>query len=180
VSSPVAGAAAGGPDRTGPPPAARSSPVSLRIPALRLAAAVVGLGLNADGTVQVPRNPDQAGWYRLGPSPGQLGSAVILGHVDSKTGSAIFYRLRFLRAGNRIVVTLTDGTVVHFQVDRVVTYPNAKFPAREVYGSPGYPALQLVTCGGRYDHHAHSYTANVVVYTFLVPRTGTAHKSKSG
>jgi sortase family protein len=178
VSSPVAGTSAGGPYRTRP--AARSSPVSLRIPALGLTASVGPLGLNPDGTVQVPKNPDQAGWYRLGPSPGQLGSAVILGHVDSKTGPAIFYRLSSLRAGNKIVVTLADGTVVRFQVDRVITYPNAEFPARKIYGSQGRPTLQLVTCGGRYDHHARSYTANVVVYTSLVSIRGTKHERISG
>jgi hypothetical protein len=97
-----------------------------------------------------------------------MGSAVILGHVDSKTGPAVFYRLSSLRAGNKIAVTLADGVIANFQVDRVVTYPNAKFPTREVYGSRGLPTLDLVTCGGPYDHRAHTYTANVVVYTFLV------------
>lgn len=179
VSSPVAGASTRGPDKT-PAPAARSSPVWLRIPALGVAASVGPLGLNADGGVQVPKNPEELGWYRFGPSPGQHGSAVILGHLDSKTGPAIFYRLKSLRRGEKIVVTLADHTVVHFQVDRVVTYPNAKFPALKVYGSRGRPALQLVTCGGPYDHHTHSYTANVVVYTFLVSITGTRHRSKSG
>jgi sortase (surface protein transpeptidase) len=159
--------------------AARSSPVSLRIPALGLAATVGPLGLNPDGTVQVPENPDHAGWYRFGPSPGQSGSAVILGHVDSKTGPAVFYRLRSLRAGNAIVVRLADGVVAHFRVDRVISYPNAKFPASKVYSRNGPPTLQLVTCGGPYDHRARTYTANVVVYTSLISLTPARERHAS-
>ncbi len=154
--------------------------MSLRIPALRLTAPVGPLGLNPDDTVEVPKNPDHAGWYRLGPSPGEMGSAVILGHVDSKTGPAVFYRLSSVRAGNKIAVTLADGVVANFQVARVVTYPNAKFPARKVYSSDGPPALELVTCGGPYDHRAHTYTANVVVYTFLVSLTQARPRHASG
>ena len=121
--------------------------------------------------MEVPKNPQRAGWYRFGPAPGQTGSAVILGHRDSKTGPAVFYRLGSLRAGNSITATMADGVVAHFEVVRVVTYPNAKFPARKVYSSKGPPTLRLVTCGGSYDHRAHTYRANVVVYASLVSLT---------
>jgi len=145
-----------------------------------LAASVGPLGLNPDDTVQVPKNPDRAGWYRLGPSPGEMGSAVIIGHVDSKTGPAVFYRLSSLRVGNKIAVTLADGVIANFQVDRVVTYPNAKFPANRVYSANGPPTLKLVTCGGPYDHHARTYTANVVVYASLASLTPARQGHGSG
>lgn len=171
LASPAAARAPGiGPTKVR---AARSSPVSLRIPALRLTASVGPLGLNPDRTVQVPKDPGRAGWYRFGPSPGQPGSAVILGHVDSKTGPAVFYRLGALRAGDSIMVTLADGVVAHFRVNRVVAYPNAKFPASKVYRSTGQPSLTLVTCGGPYDHRARAYTENIVIYTSLVYLTRT-------
>ena len=142
-------------------------PVQLRIPAIDVAADVTGLGLNDDRTVEVPKDPDDVGWYRLGPSPGRPGSAVILGHVDSTRGPAVFYRLAQLERGHRVAVRLADGAVAHFKVARVVTYAIEDFPARQVYGRTAgdRPVLNLVTCGGEYDKDAGGYQANVVVYT---------------
>lgn len=155
-------------------------PVQLRIPAINVAADVKGLGLNDDRTVEVPKDPDDVGWYRLGPSPGRPGSAVILGHVDSTRGPAVFYRLGQLERGDRVAVRLADGSVAHFKVDRVVTYPIEEFPARQVYGrsSRDRPVLNLVTCGGEYDKAAGGYQANVVVYTTYMWATD-ASRSKS-
>jgi hypothetical protein len=150
------------------PVVARSAPVALRIPAIGVAVPVSALGLNPDGTVQVPTDFQEPGWFRLGPSPGQMGSAVILGHVDSYRGPAVFFRLRSLRAGDRVEVSLADGAVAHFVVTTVAMYPKEQFPARQVYGSHGYSALQLVTCGGKFDTRTRSYLSNVVVYTSLV------------
>ncbi len=149
----------------------RSIPVRLRIPAIKVATSLSRLGLNADGTVQVPTDFRQPGWFRLGPTPGQLGSAVILGHVDSYRGPAVFFRLGDLRAGDRVVVTLADGAVTRFVVEAVAIYPKAQFPARRVYGSHRFSALQLVTCGGAFDHHTGHYLSNVVVYTRLAATT---------
>lgn len=153
-------------------PLSRSVPVELRIPALGLRVAVPGLGLNADRTVQVPADPALPGWFRLGPAPGQVGSAVILGHVDSARGPAVFHRLRLLRPGDRIQVLRADRAVAEFAVLRVVTYLKADFPARRIYGAQGYSALNLVTCGGLFDRQTDSYLANLVVYTKLVANTG--------
>ena len=139
--------------------------------AIGVAVSVSALGLNPDGTVQVPTNYQEPGWFRLGPSPGQVGSAVILGHVDSYQGPAVFFRLRSLRPGDRIEVSLADGVIAHFMVTTVATYPKEQFPARQVYASHGYSALQLVTCGGKFDTHTHSYLSNVVAYTSLVATT---------
>ncbi len=164
----TAGGPAPTPSRAVRPELARSVPVALRIPAIGVAVSVSELGLNPDRTVQVPTNFQQPGWFRLGPTPGQMGSAVILGHVDSYRGPAVFFRLRYLRAGDRVEVSLADGVVAHFVVNTVAMYPKVQFPAQRVYGSHGYSALQLVTCGGEFDPHARSYLSNVVVYTSLV------------
>jgi hypothetical protein len=159
------------------PVAARSAPVALRIPAIGVAVSVTSLALNADGTVQVPTDYALPGWFRLGPPPGQLGSAVILGHVDSHRGPAVFFRLRLLKPGDRVEVTSADGKVNTFVVRAVETYPKKLFPARLVYGSHGYSALQLVTCGGEFDARTRSYVSNVVAYTALA---GTAAAAAAG
>ncbi|MCW2793241.1 MAG: putative secreted protein [Nocardioides sp.] len=150
------------PDRRG------SRPVRISIPAIDVSARVTRLGVNADRTVEVPSDPATTGWYRYGPRPGTRGSAVILGHVDSDSGPAVFYRLRHLAPGDVVTVRAVDGSVSRFRVLRLRTYPNADFPAEQVYGPHGgRHALQLVTCGGAYDS-ATGYQANVVVYTSLI------------
>jgi hypothetical protein len=146
----------------------RSTPVELKIPAISVAVSLSTLGLNADGTVEVPTDIQQPGWYRLGPSPGQIGSAVILGHVDSYTGPAVFFNLRALVAGDVVDVGLADGVTAQFEVTSVATYLKASFPDQSVYASDGASALQLVTCGGAFDSATGHYLSNTVVYTSLV------------
>ena len=164
------------PTTTAPPSGAlaRSVPVALRIPAIGVAVSLSTLGLNPDRTVQVPTNYQQPGWFRLGPTPGQVGSAVILGHVDDRRGPAVFFQLRSLKAGDTVEVSLADGVVARFEVTTVATYPKKAFPAQQVYASHGYSALQLVTCGGQFDKRAGSYLSNVVAYTTLVSTTPAA------
>ena len=145
-----------------------SIPTSVRIPALGLHTDLIRLGRNPDGTVQVPSNPQLAGWYDGGPTPGQVGSAVLLGHVDSYLGPAAFFDLRKIKAGNIIEVTRSDGAVARFAVTGLAMYPKDHFPAQQVYGPHGGSTLQLVTCGGRFDHVTRSYESNLVVYTRLV------------
>lgn len=149
----------------------RSEPVALRIPAIGLAVPVDELGLALDHTVEVPSDAQRPGWFRLGPSPGQVGSAVILGHVDSSRGPAVFFRLRELRTGDLVDVTRADGLIVHFVVRAVAQYPKDRFPSARVYGSAGFSALQLVTCGGVFDRSTRHYLSNVVVYTSLLSTT---------
>ncbi len=115
----------------------------------------------------MPSKPARTGWCRHGSAPGEAGSAVILGHVDSDTGPAVFARLKELRAGDKVTVTMSDRSEVRYAVTKVATYPNAKFPAQRVYGGTGPSTLNLVTCGGAYDP-VEGYQANVVVYTSLV------------
>ena len=148
-----------------------STPERLVIPQLGLSVALGTLGLNFDGTVQVPSTTAQAGWYRLGPTPGEVGSAVVLGHVDSYRGVGVFFLLRTLVPGDQIDVSLVDGVVAQFAVTSVMLYPKSAFPAQEVYASHGVSALQLVTCGGAFDSRTGSYLSNVVVYSTLVGAT---------
>lgn len=146
----------------------RSVPVTLRIPAIGLAVPLGStLGLNPDGSVQVPTGTAQPGWFQLGPTPGQLGSAVMLGHVDSYQGPGVFFQLRTLAAGDQVDVGLADGTTAQFTVNSIAMYSKQQFPAPQVYGSHGSSALQLVTCGGVFDSQTGSYLSNVVVYTSL-------------
>jgi sortase (surface protein transpeptidase) len=142
-------------------------PLSLTIPAIGLSVPVGSLGLNEDGTVQVPTCTAQPGWFRLGPTPGQIGSSVILGHVDSYLGPGVFFQLRTLAAGDQVDVGLADGVTTEFTVNSVAQYSKSSFPAQRVYGSHGSSALQLVTCGGVFDRATGSYLSNVVVYTSL-------------
>jgi LPXTG-site transpeptidase (sortase) family protein len=152
---------------------AKLSPIILEIPAIDVEADITRLGLNADRTVQVPQDADDAGWYTKGPAPGENGSAVILGHRDSKTGPAVFYRMMELERGDKVAVKLSDDSVAHYQVVRVAQYANEDFPAPKVYAkSNGRPALNLVTCGGTYDRDAGGYQSNIVVFTKYLWATG--------
>jgi sortase (surface protein transpeptidase) len=153
---------------------ARSIPVALSIPAIDLEVSLSELGLNPDGTVEVPTDIQQPGWFHLGPSPGQVGSAVILGHVDSYLGPGIFFQLPTLLAGDQVAVTLADGVVAHFVVNTVVMYAKDQFPTSLVYASHGFQALQLITCGGTFDPDTGHYLSNVVVYTTFVSSTPAA------
>ncbi len=149
----------------------RSVPVTLRIPALGMVVPIGKLGLQPDGTVQVPSNTVQPGWFDLGPTPGQLGSAVILGHVDSYQGEGVFFQLRTLAAGDQVYVDLADGETAQFTVNSVAEYSKQAFPAQSVYAAHGSSALQLVTCGGVFDPQTGSYLSNVVVFTSLTAVT---------
>ncbi|HVF20857.1 MAG TPA: class F sortase [Mycobacteriales bacterium] len=139
-------------------------PVKLDVPQVGVAAAVEPLGLNPDGTMQVPADYAKAGWFTGLEAPGQVGTSVIVGHYDSQTGPAVFFRLRELGPGSEFVVTLAGGAAKTFVVDRVATYPKTQFPAIEVYGPSDKSSLRLVTCGGSFDKKRRSYRDNVVVY----------------
>ena len=139
-------------------------PVRLEIPAIGLSTDVGNLGVAADGTVEVPSDPLQAGWFGGGPAPGQQGPAVILGHVDSHTGPAVFARLRELQPGSAVVVTRRDGSQVRFTVDGTLTFAKSAFPTDATYGPVPGPVLRLVTCGGEYVKGAGGYQSNVVVF----------------
>ncbi|WP_346538520.1 class F sortase [Micromonospora sp. DPT] len=154
------------------PPAAlsRSAPSTISIPRIGVDAEIMTLGTNPDGTVQVPPldQAQRAGWYSPGPSPGEVGNAVIVGHVDSaKLGPAVFFELGALLPGDTITVTRADGVPATFAVDEVRSYPKVSFPTELVYGPNDKPALRVVTCGGEFDQAAGSYPDNIVVLATL-------------
>ncbi|MBG0831868.1 class F sortase [Planomonospora sp. ID67723] len=144
----------------------RSAPVRLSIPAIKLSAPITTVGVDGDGVVQVPplNRPQQAGWYKHGPTPGELGPAVILGHVDTTTGPAVFARLGELAKGDAITVTRKDGSTATFTVTSISKVAKKNFPTRRVYGPLDYPGLRLITCDGDFDTRTRSYTDNMIVY----------------
>jgi sortase (surface protein transpeptidase) len=144
-----------------------AAPVSLTIPAIGVKTSLVRLGLQANGTLQVPGSTTVAGWYTGSPRPGAAGSAVIAGHVDSRYGPGIFFWLRTMRPGERIYVKRADGTLAVFTVTGVRTYPKDQFPTAAVYGPAPDAELRLITCGGLFDQSVGSYLSNVVVFARL-------------
>jgi hypothetical protein len=145
-------------------------PISLDVPAIGLhTSRLVDLAYDKAGRLEVPTDFARAGWFTPGPSPGQLGPAVIAGHVDSTAGPAVFYRLGDLRRGDAIRVGRDDGTTADFVVDRVEEYPKDRFPTSDVYGNTTDRAeLRLITCGGDFDHRTGHYVDNIVVFAHLV------------
>ncbi len=155
-----------------PPPAlARSLPVTLTIPALGLQAPVGEVGLGPDGGIEVPvpgPTYDLPAWYRYSPTPGELGPAIIEGHLDTPTGEpSVFYGLALLAAGNEIVITRADSQVLTFRITEVARYAKTDFPTSAVYGDLDHPGLRLLTCGGALDEEGN-YRDNVVVFATLV------------
>ena len=150
----------------------RSLPVSVSIPSIGVQSMLLSLGQEADGSVQVATpgpNYDKAGWYRYSPTPGSLGPAVIVGHVDSAAdGPSIFFRLGSLRPHATVLVTRADGSVAVFAVDSVQEYPKVAFPTKVVYGNTDVAALRLITCGGSFDTSIGHYRDNIVVFATLV------------
>lgn len=147
---------------------ARSAPTLLRIPKLALEASFESpLGLNDDGTVEVPDTYTKVGWYKHGATPGEVGPAVILGHVDSVDGPAVFYSLGKLEKGDTVEVTREDGTVATFVVEETVRYAQDDFPTERVYGATEGRALRLVTCTGTFNKGTQRYSHNLVVYATL-------------
>jgi sortase (surface protein transpeptidase) len=139
-------------------------PVRLRIPAADVDTSLQKLQRAADGTIDVPTRPGEAGWYAEGPRPGQPGPAVILGHVDSKSGPAVFYHLSEMRRGQSIYVDRADGTSIQFRVTRLSRMPKTEFPTGLVYAPSLATSLRLVTCGGVIDPETGHYRDNVIVF----------------
>ncbi|HET9081466.1 MAG TPA: class F sortase [Trebonia sp.] len=148
-----------------------SPPVSVAIPEIGVQSKLLHLGRNTDGSMQVPNlntSASEAAWYKYSVTPGQIGTAVIEGHVDSYRGPAVFFRLGALKPGNRIDVTLADGITAVFRVTGVREYAKAAFPASTIYGSSHYAALRVITCGGDFDAATGHYLSSVVVFASLV------------
>jgi len=144
-------------------------PVRVEIPRIGVASSLDRLGRAPDGTIQEPSRWAVAGWYAPGTRPGDPGSAVILGHVDSKRGPAVFFRLRELRQGDTVTIRRVDGSSVRFVVQRTEQYPKDRFPTDAVYYPTLTPALRLVTCGGEFDATVGRYRSNLIVFATMAP-----------
>jgi hypothetical protein len=170
--SPAPGAAGTvGPATPKEPSLPRSAPVSVVIPEIGVRSPLLRLGLNPDGSIQVPdltTSADDAAWYKNSATPGQIGTAVIEGHVDSRVGPAVFFRLGALHPGDHIDVTLADGMTAVFRVTGVRKYTKIDFPTEIIYGPTHYSSLRLVTCGGTFDYATGHYLGSVVVFASLV------------
>ena len=147
-----------------------AAPTTLDVPRLGVHHSLVELGLNIDGTVEVPplSQVQTPGWYRYSPTPGERGPAVILGHIDSaEYGKGVFFDLGSLRPGDEVDVTRADGTIAVFAVTDVGQYRKDEFPTDVVYGDLDHAGLRLITCGGVFDAHTRNYQDNVVVFADL-------------
>jgi sortase (surface protein transpeptidase) len=150
-------------------PLPASTPMTIEIPAIGVDAPVMRLGLNPDGTVQVPPldNHNLAGWYDRSVTPGAKGTSVILGHVDDYAGASVFFNIKNLRKGDTIDVVRADGSTAVFAVDGVQKAAKTNFPTTDVFGNVPYPALRLVTCGGPFDPNTGEYLDSIIVYAHL-------------
>ncbi|WP_225826168.1 class F sortase [Streptomyces naphthomycinicus] len=148
----------------------RSSPVRLRIPKISVDAPFTTLVIGASGQLQPPPAGDTnlVGWYSDGVSPGETGTAIIAGHVDTVTSAAVFAGLDQLEPGDRFSVERTDGHTADFVVDDAETFAKDDFPSKRVYADADRPEVRLITCAGDYDHTVRDYTDNLVVFAHLV------------
>lgn len=144
-----------------------SDPVEILIPKIKVDATFEKLGLDANKAIEVPKDPNKVGWYQYAPTPGHLGPAVVLGHLDSATGPAVFYELKDLQPGDEIDIKRTDGKTAVFTVSDAQSYPLDKFPNDKVYGPISYAGLRLITCEGAFLRALHHYNENRVVYAYL-------------
>jgi hypothetical protein len=151
-----------------------SAPLAVTIPAIGVRTTLLRLGLNRDGTLQVPSlttSANKAAWYKNSVTPGQAGTSVIEGHVDSDRGPAVFFRLGALKPGNLIDVKRADGMTAVFRVTGVREYAKDKFPSQTIFGPADYAALRLITCGGDFDPATGHYLSSVVVFASLSSAT---------
>jgi sortase (surface protein transpeptidase) len=145
-------------------------PTSVKIPKIGAESSLLAVAVKPDGSISVPsvHTPMQAAWYKLSPVPGDVGPAIVLGHVDGDKKPGIFYKLKDLAPGDEVDVDRSDGRKLKFVVDRVTQVPKDTFPRDAVYGNSDKPELRLITCGGAFDHAEHSYRDNIIVYANLV------------
>ncbi|MBT2388652.1 class F sortase [Streptomyces sp. ISL-1] len=147
----------------------RSVPKRIAISEIAVDAPFTALSIGSSGQLNAPPPDDNnlVGWFEGGVTPGERGTSVVAGHVDTKTGPAVFLQLSLLKPGSTVDITREDGTVATFKVDSVETFSKAHFPNERVYADTPSPQLRLITCGGDYDRKAMDYTDNVVVFAHL-------------
>ncbi|MBC2903743.1 class F sortase [Streptomyces cupreus] len=161
--------APGGTFGRAPDPLPHSVPDRVRIPSIRVDAPVLPVGLDAEGWVDAPppEDPNLAGWFTGAVSPGEKGTAVVVGHVDNQQGPAVFYGLGALKKGNHVEVARQDGKTAAFEIYGIEVFEKNNFPGDRVYGSKGTAELRVITCGGGFSKQ-NGYDGNVVVFARLV------------
>jgi hypothetical protein len=147
---------------------AASRPVRVRIPAIGVDSDLMDLGIQDDGTLEVPPTGFPAGWFTDAPTPGEVGPAVIAGHVDWAGAPGVFADLRDVVVGDEVTVARADGSTAVFRVSEVGQYAKDAFPTAAVYGDLDHAGLRVITCGGEFDAGAQSYLDNTVVFADLV------------
>ena len=159
-----------------PPILEPATPTRVRIPAIHVNAPLTSLALDSTGRLAAPpeQNRNLAGWYGDGASPGEIGTAVIAGHVDNEQGPAVFYGLGALKPGAEVDVDRADGVTAVFTVDAVQAYDARAFPNDKVYGDAARAELRVITCGAGFDKRHHEYLGNVVVFAHLTAARGQA------
>ncbi|TXS51627.1 class F sortase [Streptomyces sp. t39] len=147
----------------------RSEPERIRIPRIAVDAPFMGLSVGASGMLDAPPPDDRnlVGWWQEGVTPGEVGASIVAGHVDTRTGPAVFLLLPTLKAGDTVDIARADGSVATFVVDSVENFSKASFPNERVYADTPDAQLRLITCGGEYDRKAKDYKENVVVFAHL-------------
>jgi LPXTG-site transpeptidase (sortase) family protein len=146
-----------------------SKPLGIRVESVGIDAKVIELGKKSDGSMETPSlYSGDTGWYKHGPTPGEIGPAVIAGHVDNLKGPSVFWRLGELKAGDKVNITREDGKTVTFKVNAIKQFAKDEFPTKEVYGNIDHAGLRLITCGGSFDYSKGDYTGNTVVFASIV------------
>lgn len=173
VPAPIASQVAAEPaEQISPLSLPASPPIGLRIPSIAVDTGFETLGLQENGNIEKPRSNNLVGWFKLAPTPGEIGPAVVVGHVDSaKDGPAVFWRLGQLRPGSLIEIKRQDSTTAVFRVDRVSQFSQSAFPADQIYGNIGHSGIRLITCSGDYNGKINRYSHNTVVFGSLVSQS---------
>ncbi|MFI8089835.1 class F sortase [Streptomyces sp. NPDC086080] len=150
------------------PPVPYAVPQRVRIPAIQVDAPVLPVGLDAEGWVDAPppQDPNLAGWFTGAVSPGEKGTAVVVGHVDNAQGPAVFYALGALKKGNRVEIARGDGKTAVFEIYGIEVFSKNDFPGDRVYASKGTAELRVITCGGGFTQQ-NGYDGNVVAFARL-------------
>ena len=151
-----------------PTPIPVLQPARIKIPKIKVDAAVVPIGMSQEGEMDAPTGPDIVGWYRLGPKPGEPGNVLLTGHLDWKTQTAVFWRLRELKPGDTIAVQAADNKVYEYKVEQVTSYPRASAPVDQIVGYAIGSVVTIVTCDGTFDRQAKDYDRRLIVRARLI------------
>lgn len=145
-----------------------SEPTRVRISSINVNAPLVAVAQKSNGSIEVPAPLDTAGWYSQGPTPGEAGPAVLVGHLDNIHGGAVFWHVPELVPGQIIEINRQDGNTARFVIEKIGQFPQSNFPSATVYGHTDRAELRLITCGGEFNRLTGQYSDNIVVFASLV------------